>query len=91
MDDSFFIHFYQKNRLDISGKLAPLEKICMKCQILFSEIKKKKKTKTKKNKQKTKKKKNKKNKNSFAEIFTQHIKRYILRYSVTRRIDVGIS
>ena len=36
-----FSYFSQKTRLDISCKLSPMETICMKCQILFSEKNKK--------------------------------------------------
>ena len=36
-----FLIFSQKTGFDISWKLSPNEKICMKCQILFSQKKKK--------------------------------------------------
>ena len=36
-----FLFLYQKAGFDISCKLSPLETICMKCQILFSEKSKK--------------------------------------------------
>ena len=32
-----FFLFFPENRIDISCKLSPVETICMKCQILFSE------------------------------------------------------
>ena len=37
-----FFLFFLENRIDISCKLIPLQTLCMKCQILFSEEKKKK-------------------------------------------------
>ena len=36
-----FFLFFPEKRIDISCKLLPLETLCMKCQILFSEEKKK--------------------------------------------------
>ena len=40
MTNWVFSDFSQKTDFDISCKLSPLETICMKCQILFSEKKK---------------------------------------------------
>ena len=58
-------YFSKETGFDISCKLSPMEIICMRCHILFSEKKKKKKpTKKKKQQQKNKKTRNKKKNNN---------------------------
>ena len=39
IDYAFFFLFFPENRLDFSCNLSPQEKICMKCQTLFSRKK----------------------------------------------------